>query len=89
MSPVSGTTNLAAMMSAEADLCAYIRSMLYNTAPTYVIALISFAAMRSQCAYQARLRRNPVLTQVNEEGLAVRTQEYLRHRVYGDSGPKG
>ncbi len=52
MSPVSDTTNLAAM-SAEADLYAHIKSMLYTTAPTYVIALIAFTAVGFQYAGQA------------------------------------
>ncbi|MDA0706395.1 MAG: Na+/H+ antiporter NhaC [Proteobacteria bacterium] len=41
MSPVSDTTNLAAM-SADTDLYSHIRSMLYTTVPTYVICLIAF-----------------------------------------------
>lgn len=40
---------------------------------------------RLQYAYQARLHRNPVPTYVDEEGVAVWIQEYLRHRVYGRS----
>ncbi|HAI15796.1 MAG TPA: Na+/H+ antiporter NhaC [Gammaproteobacteria bacterium] len=41
MSPVSDTTNLAAM-SADTDLYAHIKSMLYTTVPTYIISLIAF-----------------------------------------------
>lgn len=41
MSPVSDTTNLAAM-SADTDLYAHIRSMMYTTVPTYVICLLMF-----------------------------------------------
>ena len=41
MSPVSDTTNLAAM-SANTDLYTHIRSMMYTTVPTYVICLIMF-----------------------------------------------
>jgi NhaC family Na+:H+ antiporter len=41
MSPVSDTTNLAAM-SADTNLYAHIRSMSYTTVPTYVISLIIF-----------------------------------------------
>ena len=41
MSPVSDTTNLAAM-SADTDLYSHINSMLYTTVPTYVISLIAF-----------------------------------------------
>ncbi|MDG2108134.1 MAG: Na+/H+ antiporter NhaC [Woeseiaceae bacterium] len=41
MSPVSDTTNLAAM-SAGTDLYSHIRSMLYTTVPTYVICLIIY-----------------------------------------------
>jgi NhaC family Na+:H+ antiporter len=41
MSPVSDTTNLAAM-SADTDLYSHIKSMMYTTVPTYVICLILF-----------------------------------------------
>ena len=41
MSPVSDTTNLAAM-SAGADLYSHIKSMMYTTVPTYAICLILF-----------------------------------------------
>jgi NhaC family Na+:H+ antiporter len=41
MSPVSDTTNLAAM-SADTDLYSHIKSMLYTTVPTYIISLIAF-----------------------------------------------
>ena len=41
MSPVSDTTNLAAI-SADTDLFNHIRSMLYTTVPTYILALIIF-----------------------------------------------
>ncbi|MDE0734164.1 MAG: Na+/H+ antiporter NhaC, partial [Gammaproteobacteria bacterium] len=41
MSPVSDTTNLAAM-SAETDLYSHIKSMLYTTVPTYIISIILF-----------------------------------------------
>lgn len=44
MSPVSDTTNLAAM-SANTNLYSHIRSMLYTTAPTYVICLVIFTAI--------------------------------------------
>ncbi|MDA1298748.1 MAG: Na+/H+ antiporter NhaC [Proteobacteria bacterium] len=44
MSPVSDTTNLAAM-SADTNLYAHIRSMLYTTGPSYVIALILFTVI--------------------------------------------
>lgn len=44
MSPVSDTTNLAAM-SADTDLYAHIHSMLYTTVPTYIICLIIFAVL--------------------------------------------
>ena len=44
MSPVSDTTNLAAM-SASTDLYAHIKSMLYTTVPTYLITLILFATL--------------------------------------------
>ena len=41
MSPVSDTTNLAAL-SADTDLYAHIKSMLFTTGPSYLIALIAF-----------------------------------------------
>jgi len=41
MSPVSDTTNLAAM-STDTDLYEHIRSMLYTTVPTFLIVLIVF-----------------------------------------------
>ena len=44
MSPVSDTTNLAAM-SADTDLYSHIHSMLYTTVPTYVICLIIFTVI--------------------------------------------
>jgi len=42
MSPVSDTTNLAAM-SAETDLYAHIRSMMMTTIPTFVLVTVIFA----------------------------------------------
>ena len=44
MSPVSDTTNLAAM-STDTDLYDHIRSMLYTTVPTFLIVLVVFAYM--------------------------------------------
>ena len=44
MSPVSDTTNLAAM-SANTDLYSHIKSMLYTTVPTYIISLILFIVL--------------------------------------------
>ena len=44
MSPVSDTTNLAAM-SADTDLYSHIKSMLYTTVPTYIICLLIFSAI--------------------------------------------
>ena len=52
MSPVSDTTNLAAM-SAETDLYAHIRSMRYTTVPTYIIALFLFTIVGLEYADQA------------------------------------
>ncbi len=43
MSPVSDTTNLAAM-SANTDLYSHITSMMYTTVPTYIISIILFTA---------------------------------------------
>ena len=44
MSPVSDTTNLAAM-SSETDLYSHIKSMMYTTGPAYIITLIVFAVI--------------------------------------------
>jgi NhaC family Na+:H+ antiporter len=44
MSPVSDTTNLAAM-SAGTDLYSHIKSMLWTTGPAYIITLIVFAVI--------------------------------------------
>ena len=44
MSPVSDTTNLAAM-SANTDLYSHIYSMLYTTVPTYLICLVLFTVV--------------------------------------------
>jgi len=52
MSPVSDTTNLAAM-SAETDLYAHIRSMLYTTVPAYIITLFLFTVVGLEYADQA------------------------------------
>ena len=43
MSPVSDTTNLAAM-SADTDLYSHIKSMMYTTVPTYIISIVLFTA---------------------------------------------
>ncbi len=51
MSPVSDTTILAAM-SANTDVYAHIRAMMYTTVPTYFIALLLFAAIGMQYADQ-------------------------------------
>lgn len=42
MSPVSDTTNLAAL-SSDVDLYAHIKSMAYTTIPTYLITLVAFS----------------------------------------------
>lgn len=47
MSPVSDTTNLAAM-AAETDLYRHIRSMTYTTGPTFILALAAFALAGQQ-----------------------------------------
>ncbi len=52
MSPVSDTTNLAAM-SAETNLYAHIRSMLYTTVPAYIISLFLFTIVGLEYADQA------------------------------------
>ncbi len=51
MSPVSDTTNLAAL-SADTDLYAHIRSMLYTTGPSYLVALAAFGWLGFQYADQ-------------------------------------
>lgn len=47
LSPVSDTTNLAAM-SSDTELYAHIKSMLYTTVPSFIIVLIAFAYMGYQ-----------------------------------------
>jgi NhaC family Na+:H+ antiporter len=42
MSPLSDTTNLAAV-SADTDLYAHIRAMMYTTIPSFLIALVAFS----------------------------------------------
>ncbi len=44
MSPVSDTTNLAAMSSGT-DLYSHIKSMLFTTGPAYIICLVVFSVM--------------------------------------------
>ncbi|WP_420548115.1 Na+/H+ antiporter NhaC [Curvivirga sp.] len=44
MSPVSDTTNLAAM-SSKVDLYKHIKSMLYTTGPTYLIVLVVYSVI--------------------------------------------
>lgn len=51
MSPVSDTTVLAAM-TAETDIYAHIRSMLYTSGPTYIICLVAFSFLGIQYAGQ-------------------------------------
>ena len=51
MSPVSDTTNLAAL-SAETDLYSHIRSMAYTTIPAYLITLVAFSWLGYQYADQ-------------------------------------
>jgi NhaC family Na+:H+ antiporter len=51
MSPISDTTNLAAL-SAETDLYSHIKSMAYTTGPAYVITLIAFSWLGYQYADQ-------------------------------------
>lgn len=47
MSPVSDTTNLSAI-SADTDLYSHIRSMMYTTIPSYILALAIFSWMGLQ-----------------------------------------
>lgn len=51
MSPVSDTTNLAAL-SAETDLYSHIKSMAYTTVPAYLITLVVFSWIGLQFADQ-------------------------------------
>ena len=51
MSPVSDTTNLAAM-SADTDLFSHIKSMLYTTVPTYLICLLIYVMLGLNYANQ-------------------------------------
>ena len=50
MSPVSDTTNLAAM-SSRVDLYAHIRSMLYTAGPAYVLSLVLFSLLGMKYAH--------------------------------------
>ncbi len=59
MSPVSDTTNLAAM-SAETDLYAHIKSMLYTTGPSCLLALVAFTVVGLQYADQSLSVQNLV-----------------------------
>lgn len=52
MSPVSDTTNLAAM-SADTDLYSHIKSMMYTTVPTYIICLVAFTFVGLRYSGQA------------------------------------
>jgi NhaC family Na+:H+ antiporter len=52
MSPISDTTNLAAM-SAETDLYRHIYAMLFTTIPSFVLAFIIFLALGSMYSDQA------------------------------------
>ncbi|MDG1996229.1 MAG: Na+/H+ antiporter NhaC [Emcibacteraceae bacterium] len=51
MSPVSDTTNMAALATGT-DLYTHIKSMLYTTVPTYIICLILFAFIGMEYADQ-------------------------------------
>ncbi len=85
MSPVSDTTNLAAM-SAGTDLYRHIRAMLWTTAPTFAVALAVFAAIGADLgdgaahgervaplreALAAQYRLNPAVTLLPLAALAV------------------
>ncbi len=70
MSPVSDTTNLAAM-SAETDLYAHIKSMLYTTAPAYALALVAFTAVGVQYADQSLSVQDLVVLKEALEGEFV------------------
>ena len=52
MSPVSDTTNLAAV-SADTDLYAHIKSMAYTTGPSYLITLAAFSWLGMSFADQS------------------------------------
>lgn len=49
MSPISDTTNLAAM-GTEIDVYRHIKSMTYTTGPTYIICFITFCVLGTQYA---------------------------------------
>jgi len=76
MSPISDTTNLAAM-SAETDLYAHIRSMMYTTIPTFLTVVVIFSVVgmnmvtaaenmgrvdRVQDALAGQFNLNPLIT---------------------------
>lgn len=52
MSPVSDTTNMAAVTTGT-DLFTHIKSMLYTTVPTYIICLVIFSFIGMEYAGQA------------------------------------
>lgn len=52
MSPVSDTTNMAALASGT-DLYTHIKSMLYTTVPTFIICLVLFSFIGLEYADQA------------------------------------
>jgi len=52
MSPVSDTTNLAAI-AAETELYAHIKSMVYTTGPAYIVCLAAFSWLGYQFADQS------------------------------------
>ncbi|MBT6036319.1 MAG: Na+/H+ antiporter NhaC [Kordiimonadaceae bacterium] len=52
MSPVSDTTNMAALATGT-DLYTHIKSMLYTTVPTYILCLVIFSMIGMEYADQA------------------------------------
>ncbi|MGJ8663547.1 MAG: Na+/H+ antiporter NhaC family protein [Marinicella sp.] len=68
MSPISDTTNLAAM-SAETDLYAHIRSMMRTTMPTFALVVVIFAVVGMSIETGEH-----VSTQISEIQLALAGQ---------------
>lgn len=72
LSPISDTTNLAAM-SAETSLYRHIYAMLFTTFPTFVIALLLFTVIGMN--YGGPNYDNPIY---DSQGLVTADIEYIR-----------
>lgn len=77
LSPISDTTNLAAV-SAGTDLYTHIRSMLYTTIPTYVICIVLYSFIGMQYA-SATLSAGEIdaFQQAIDENFAVSIWAFL------------